>query len=126
MPSLPEEEGIKVGTMDLRVAHRTCLILTGLIVERGRPRRCSIHVRGMAAETKKVNVVDLKQPRIRRAMRRVTPQAAFIGLHRSVLENERPHGIGVTLGADRELTGGRSHLVTGLGSVRIVTVAALN
>ena len=59
-------------------------------------------------------------------MRRVTPQAAFIGLHRSVLENERPHGIGVTLGADRELTGGRSHLVTGLGSVRIVTVAALD
>ena len=43
-----------------------------------------------------------------------------------MLEDKRPHGVGVTLGAHRELTGGRTHLVTGLRSVRIVTVAALD
>jgi hypothetical protein len=110
----------------LRVAHRARLILSGLVVERGRARRCSIHIRRMTAKAQEVDVVDLQQAGVGRAMRRVTRQAAFIGLHRSVLENERPHFVSVAFGADRELTGGSSHLVTGLGPVRIVTVAALN
>jgi len=43
-----------------------------------------------------------------------------------VLENERPHRIRMALGTNRELTGGSSHLVAGLGAVRIVAVAALD
>jgi len=43
-----------------------------------------------------------------------------------MFENERSHLVSVALGANRELTGGSSHLVTGLGAVRIVTVAAQN
>ena len=43
-----------------------------------------------------------------------------------MFENERSHLVSVALGANRELTGGSSHLVTGLGAVRIVTVAALD
>ena len=53
-------------------------------------------------------------------------KTALIGLHGSVLENEWPHGIGMALGANRKLTGRRSHLMTGLGAVRIMAVAALN
>jgi len=71
MPPLPEEEGIEIGTMNLRVAHRARLILGGLVVERGRAWRCSIHILRMAAKAKKVDVVDLQQPRIGRAMRRM-------------------------------------------------------
>lgn len=59
-------------------------------------------------------------------MRRVAGKTALIGFHGSVLENERPHGVRMALGANRKLPGGRSHLVTGLGAVRIVAVAALD
>jgi hypothetical protein len=126
MPPLPEEEGIEVGTMDLRVAHRARLILGGLVMERGRAWRCSIHIRRMAAKAKKVDVVDLQQPRIGRTVWHMTLQAAFVSLHRGMFEDERPHGVSVAFGANLELTGGSSHLVTGLGAVRIVTVAALD
>ena len=80
----------------------------------------------MATEAKEIDVVDLKQTRIGRAVRRVARQTTFVGFHRSVLEDERPHGVGVALGADRELSGGGTHLVAGLGSVRIVAVTALH
>jgi hypothetical protein len=126
MPPLPEEEGIEVGTMNLRVAHRARLILSGLVVERGRAWRCSIHIRRMAAEAKKVDVVDLQQTRIGRAVGHMAVQATFVGLHRSMLENERSHLVSVALGANRELACGSSHLVTGLGAMRIVAVAALD
>jgi hypothetical protein len=43
-----------------------------------------------------------------------------------MLEYEWPHGIGVTLGANRELSGGPSHLVPGLRAVGIMTIAALD
>ena len=59
-------------------------------------------------------------------MRRVAGQAAFIGLHRSVFKDERPHGVGVALGADRELTRGSAHLAAGLRPMRIMAVAALD
>jgi hypothetical protein len=56
----------------------------------------------------------------------VARKTAFIGFYGSVLENERPHRIRMALGTNRELTGGSSHLVAGLGAVRIVAVAALD
>jgi hypothetical protein len=59
-------------------------------------------------------------------MRRVARKTALIGFHRSVLENERPHGVRMALRANRKLTGGSPHLMTGLGAVRIVAVAALD
>jgi hypothetical protein len=80
----------------------------------------------MAAKAKKVDVVDLQQPRIGRAMRRMARQAAFVSLHRGMFEDKRPHGVSVAFGANLELTGGSSHLVTGLGAMRIVAVAALD
>ena len=43
-----------------------------------------------------------------------------------MFKDERPHGIGVALGANRELTGGSAHLTACLRSVGIVTVAALD
>src|SRR5208283_6038620 len=122
---LAEEEGIEVGTMDLRVAHRARLILAVLVVERWRAGRLPVHIGRMTTQAKKVDVVDLEQTRIGGAMRGVARQAAFVGLHRSVFEDERPHGVGVTFGADGELTGGSAHLVAHLCSVRIMTIAAL-
>ena len=59
-------------------------------------------------------------------MRCVTRQATLVSLHRSVFEDERAHGIDVALGANRELTSGSSHLVTGLRAMRIVAVTALD
>jgi len=112
--------------VDLRVAHRARLILGGLVVERRRARRRSIHVRRMASEAKEIDVIDLQHARIRRSVRCVARKAALIGFHRSVLENERPHRIRMALRANRKLPSGSSHLVTGLSAVRIVAVAALD
>ena len=123
---LMEEEGVEVGTVDLRVAKRARLILAVLVMERRSARRCSVHIRRMTAQAKKVDVVDLEQTGIRGPVRRVARQASLVGLHRSVFEDERPHGVGMALGADRKLAGGGAHLVAGLRSVRIMTVAALD
>ena len=109
------------------MAHGARLILGGLVVIRSdRPDRGSVHVGRMATQAEEVDVVDLQQPRIGRAMGGVTGQAALIGLHRSMLEDKRPHGVGVALGADRKLPGSGAHLVAGLRPMRIVTVTALN
>jgi hypothetical protein len=43
-----------------------------------------------------------------------------------MLKDERPHGVGVALGANGELTGGGAHLVTHFRPMRIMTVAALD
>ena len=59
-------------------------------------------------------------------MRRVARKAAFVGFHRSVLKNERPHRVRMALRTNCKLPGGSSHLMTGLGSVRIMAVAALD
>ena len=59
-------------------------------------------------------------------MRRVARKTTFIGFHRSVLKNERPHRVGVALGADCELTCCGSNLMTRLSTVGIVAVAALD
>src|SRR5271167_2226584 len=113
--------------MDLRMTHGARLIFGGLVVIRSHwPARGSVHVRRMATEAQEVDVVHLEQTRIGRAMRRVAGQAALVGLYGSVFENERTHGVGVALGADRELTGRGTNLVAGLRPVRIVTVTALN
>lgn len=59
-------------------------------------------------------------------MRCVARQATLVGLHRSVFKDKRPHGVGVTLGADRELSRRCTNLVAGRRSMRIMTVAALD
>lgn len=59
-------------------------------------------------------------------MRRVTGHTAFVRFHRRVFEDEGPHGVGVTLGADGKLAGGGADLVPGLRSVGIVAVTALH
>lgn len=108
------------------MTHRARLVLGGLVVERGRTRRRSIHIRRMASEAQEVDVVDLQEARIGRSVRRMARKTAFIGFHRSVLENERPHRVGVAFGADCELTCCGSNLVTRLGTVGIVAVTALD
>ncbi len=42
-----------------------------------------------------------------------------------MFEDEGAHGVGVTLGANSKLSGGGAHLSAHLGTVRIMTVAAL-
>ena len=42
-----------------------------------------------------------------------------------MLEDERPHGVGVTLGTNSKLASSGAHLMAGRRSMRIVTVAAL-
>ncbi len=91
----------------------------------GMPERCPVHVGRMATETQEVDIVDLEQTRIRRAMRHMAVQAAFFGLYRSMLKDERAHSVGVALGADCKLTGGGAHLAAHLGPMGIMTVAAL-
>ena len=59
-------------------------------------------------------------------MRRVARHASLVSLNWGMLENERPHGIGVALGANRKLAGGRADLPTPLRAVRVVAITALN
>ena len=59
-------------------------------------------------------------------MRRVAGETSLISLDRGVLKDEWPHSIGVALGANRKLAGGRADLTAALGPVRVVTVTALN
>ncbi len=113
--------------MDLRVTHRAGLILGGLVVIRSyRPARGPVHVWRMATEAKKVDVVDLQQTRIGRSVRRVAGQTTFVGLYRSVFEDEGPHGVGVAFSAHRKLTRRGPHLVADFRPMRVMTVTALN
>jgi hypothetical protein len=89
------------------------------------PARGPVHVGRMATEAEEVDVVDLEQARIGGTVWRVAGEAALVSLHRSVFEDERPHGVSVALGADRELTRRGTHLMTHLCPVRIMTIAAL-
>ena len=59
-------------------------------------------------------------------MRRMTRQAALVGLHRRVFKDERTHCVGMALSADRKLTCGGTNLMSGLRAVRIMAVAALH
>jgi len=112
--------------MDLRVAHGARLILRRLIVRGSlRRSRSAIHIWRMTTQAKEVDVVDLEQARIGGSVRRVAGETAFIRLHRRMLEDKRPHGIGVAFSADCELASSYANLAAGLGSVGIVTVAAL-
>ena len=109
------------------MAHGARLVLGGLVVVRSHgPAGSSIHVGRMTTEAEEVDVVDLQHARIRGSMRSVAGKAALLGLHRSMLEDERPHGVGVTLRANGELPCRGPHLMAGLRPVRIVTVAALD
>ena len=66
-----------------------------------------------------------QQTWIRRAMRRMTGNAA-LGLHRRVLVNERALLVCVTLDASGVSTGGQSCLLKLETAVRIVAIAALH
>lgn len=113
--------------MNLRMAHGARLILGALVMNRSYRLTCrSVHIGCMTPQAQEVDVVYLQQPRIGRAMGRVAVQATVLGLHRSVLEDEWTHGVGVALGADRELAGCGSHLVAHLRPMWIVAVAALD
>ena len=59
-------------------------------------------------------------------MRRVAGHAALVRFHRRVFEYEGTHGVGVAFGANRELAGSGSDLMTRLRAVRIVAVTALH
>ncbi len=113
--------------MDLSVAHGACLVFGRLIVGRSRRRACcAVHVRSVTTQTEKVDIVDLQQSRISRAVRRVARQATFIRLYRCMLEDEGPHRIRVAFRADRKLTCRRPYLMARLRTVRIMAVTALN
>ena len=113
--------------MNLRVAHGARLILGVLVMNRSyRLTCCSVHIGCMTPQAQEVDVVYLQQPRIGRAMRRVARQATFVGFYRSVLEDEWTHGVGVALGAYRELASCCSHLVAHLRPVWVVAIAALD
>ena len=59
-------------------------------------------------------------------MRCVARQAALVRLHRSMLEDKRPHGVCMAFGADGELSGSGAHLAAGLSAMRVMAVAALD
>lgn len=58
-------------------------------------------------------------------MRCVATGATFL-LHRNVLKNERSHGFGMAVGADRELAGRGAQLPSNKAAMRIVAIAAGN
>ncbi len=58
-------------------------------------------------------------------MRHVAACATFL-LYGHMLEDERPHGFGVAVSANRELACGRAELTSNKTAVRVVTVTALN
>ena len=109
--------------MNGRVAKRARLILFRLIVERGTERRDAGSGQGVTLEAELVHLGPVEQMRIRRAVRRVTGQAA-LDLHGRMLVLERPGFIGVAVQTDGLLRCGGAQLV-GLGTtVRIVAITA--
>ena len=111
--------------MNRRVAKRACLILLRLIMECGTERRDAGSGQGVTLEAELVHLGPVEQMRIRRAVRRVTGQAA-LDLHRRMLVLERPGFIGVAVQTDGLLGGGGAQLVGLETAVRIVAIAALD
>jgi hypothetical protein len=109
--------------MNLHMAYRACLELIRLIMKRGYAWCREIHGRRVALQAEVVDVADLQQTRIGRAMRRVARGAA-LGFDGRVLVNERPGGIDVAFGADGVLCRTNAELVRLESAVRVMAVAA--
>ena len=77
----------------------------------------------MALQAEQVDLASAQQARIRRAMWRMTGDAA-LGLHRRVLESERPGLVGMAVEANHVLRGCGSELMRQETAVRIVAVVA--
>lgn len=121
-----EEEFVRIGAVDRRVAERTRLIFLRQVVERGsRGRAASIHAEGMAFETEQVHLRTFQQPRIGGAVWYMARNTAF-NFHRLVLENEWTLLVGVALETDQILRCRGAQLASLKTPVRIVAVAALH
>jgi len=81
------------------MAKRACLILHGLVVERGNRRRTRIDGQGMALQTQQVDLAALEQARIRGAVRSVAG-GTTVDLYDRVFEYEWAGLVGVALETD--------------------------
>jgi len=109
--------------MNLRMAYRACLILVRLVMKRWCARRGEIHRRRVALQAEGINVGDLQQPRIGRAMWRMARHAA-LSLDGRVLIDPWSGRFNVALGADGVLGRADAKLLRLEGAVRIMAVAA--
>src|SRR5271156_3261511 len=122
---LLEKRRIEIRPMNLHVAGGARLKESGLVVKRRGSRR-SAEARGrMALQTQDVDVANLQQMRVRRAMHSVARRAS-LDFHGSVLENKWPLLIGMASEANNVLRRRSAHLLRPSGPMRVVAVGALN
>lgn len=93
--------------MNLAVAVGAWCVLSGLIVNRTALLRHGIRKRlqvcgRVALQTERINIADIQQARVGRAVWRVAGHASF-GLDHRMLKDERTRGLSVALRADRVL-----------------------
>src|SRR5579872_2056996 len=77
----------------------------------------------MALQAQRVEIADIQQARIGRAVRRVTGYAP-LGLDHRMLEDKRACGFGVALGANGILIGSGFQLLAFEGAMSVVAIAA--
>src|SRR6202007_321854 len=112
-------------TVDLHVADCACLVLNGLIMERGSTRSRKVHRCRMALQAKRIAFVASQQTRLRRPVGKVTRRAT-LDLERRMLVHKRAGGFGMTFCADSVLVGAGLKQRVLECAVRIMTVGALH
>ena len=122
-----EEDLTKIGAVNKRVAHGAGLVFLSLVVGRsdGRLRGHVAQRKGMALQTKQIDLTHSQQTRVGRAVRSVATNATF-GLYWQVLENERSLFFGMALETDLILGRAGTQLLRQEASVLVVAIRALH
>ena len=123
--SLLKEELVKIGAVNLDVAHGARLIFLALVVERGQPRHTAVLCNRVAFKAEEIHLTAFEQTRISGPVRTMTGNTT-LGLDGPVLKREGPRLIGMALEADLVLRGSRPQLLGQETAVRIMTIAALH
>lgn len=111
--------------MDLRMAQRASLELSGQIVKTGRARSAAEARSRVALQAELIDIGEFQEMRIGGAMGRVAIRATF-RLHRLVLIYERPLLVLMTLEADLVLCRRGTQLSGVETAMRIVAIGALD
>lgn len=120
MTSSFKEHIAGVRAVDRHVAHGACLVLGGLVV---RWPGWTNYRKGVTLQAQQVHLADPQQTRVGRPVWGVAAHAT-LGLHRNMLEHERPLLIGVAAVTDCVTAGQGFHLPQGRGAVNVVAVVA--
>lgn len=107
------------------MAHGASLIFRALIVKCRQTGHIAVCGWRVALQAQEIHLADPQQARIRRPVGSVAAGASLLP-NRHVFKSKWSCGFGVAPGADRELSGCRSKLVSDEGAVGVVAITALN